>query len=168
MGPPLLPGAASSPAILTSRKKQKAVHVLHTYPPSPTPPPILKPGSIKPSIFPSSTTGKKSLPGGLRGKKNKGVKPASVVSIMSKSSLIGALPARKGSKKVCRFSAPMTSRETSSITPHIDPWIGRMVKRRRPEDNTLHEAVIIDYDQEKGLHALTYPMNRYEEAWEWV
>ncbi|KAG0467905.1 hypothetical protein HPP92_017233, partial [Vanilla planifolia] len=49
-----------------------------------------------------------------------------------------------------------------------DLLIGKKVMTRWPEDNSFYEAVITDYDPQKGLHALVYDINTDNETWEWV
>ncbi|EPS57556.1 hypothetical protein M569_17261, partial [Genlisea aurea] len=49
-----------------------------------------------------------------------------------------------------------------------DPLVGRKVKTRWPEDNAFYEAVITDYNQAEGLHALVYDIGTANETWEWV
>lgn len=53
-------------------------------------------------------------------------------------------------------------------TAAYDPLIGRKVMTRWPADNNFYEAVITDYDRQKGNHALVYDMNTNNETWEWV
>ncbi|KAK8963164.1 hypothetical protein KSP40_PGU014889 [Platanthera guangdongensis] len=53
-------------------------------------------------------------------------------------------------------------------TAAYDPLIGRKIMTRWPEDNSFYEAVITDYDQQKGIHTLVYDINTNNETWEWV
>ncbi|XWS56196.1 hypothetical protein CRYUN_Cryun09bG0065600 [Craigia yunnanensis] len=50
----------------------------------------------------------------------------------------------------------------------FDPFIGRKVWTRWPEDNNFYEAVITDYNPSEGRHALVYDINTANETWEWV
>ncbi|MCL7041342.1 hypothetical protein MKW94_024834 [Papaver nudicaule] len=54
------------------------------------------------------------------------------------------------------------------VSGSSDPYVGRKVMTRWPEDNNFYEAVITDYDPTQGLHALVYDMNTPDEAFEWV
>eukprot|EP00249_Psilotum_nudum_P021267 c28040_g1_i1 orf=676-2226(-) len=163
VGAPLLPDAAPSPAASASRKKQKTAHVSQANLPPPPPVPMLKAAPVPSSALPSPTSGKKQLAAGLRGKKSKGgCQPPMVSPTMPKAPLVG-----KG-VNAGRGSVTTINRAGGPAEVQIDPWIGRRVKTRWPEDNAFYEAVITDYNSENGLHALTYGMNTDEEAWEWV
>ncbi|KAK4272584.1 hypothetical protein QN277_021118 [Acacia crassicarpa] len=50
----------------------------------------------------------------------------------------------------------------------FDPYIGKKVWTRWPEDNHFYEAVITDYNAAEGRHALVYDINTANETWEWV
>lgn len=50
----------------------------------------------------------------------------------------------------------------------FDPFVGKKVWTRWPEDNHFYEAVVTDYNPAEGRHALVYDMNQANETWEWV
>ncbi|KAJ1409884.1 ENT domain [Sesbania bispinosa] len=50
----------------------------------------------------------------------------------------------------------------------FDPFVGKKVWTRWPEDNHFYEAVITDYNPTEGRHALVYDINKANETWEWV
>ncbi|XP_054802249.1 protein EMSY-LIKE 1-like isoform X2 [Prosopis cineraria] len=68
------------------------------------------------------------------------------------------------------------NRSSSSVLPSnapaevatFDPYIGKKVWTRWPEDNHFYEAVITDYNAAEGRHALVYDINTANETWEWV
>ncbi|KAJ3707383.1 hypothetical protein LUZ61_011088 [Rhynchospora tenuis] len=46
--------------------------------------------------------------------------------------------------------------------------IGKKIWTRWPEDNTFYEAIIKEYDPNKGKHALVYDIGMTSETWEWI
>ncbi|XP_078170797.1 emsy N Terminus (ENT)/ plant Tudor-like domains-containing protein isoform X4 [Carex rostrata] len=170
-----------SPTVSASRKRQKTgsqpmaslssvptsmatppAAALHPQPPQP-PPPVAVP--MQPS---TSSAAKKGVPPPFsKGKKAKpGQKLPSGVKTMPYSS---AGPSTRGPPGGSRSAsgALATSDHAEAAAPY-NPLIGRKVRTRWPEDNSFYEAVITDYDAEKGLHALVYDMNTPNETWEWV
>ncbi|KAL3698196.1 hypothetical protein R1sor_012272 [Riccia sorocarpa] len=161
--PPLSLEPSPSPAVSQSRKKQKTAHVAAVPAPlpPPPPPPVLKPVPNAAPAAPSPAPSKRGVPVGPRGKKSKG--PV-VTASTPKAPPGGPAPGR--SSNLGRGPAPV--RAGSGAEAPVDSFIGRKVKTRWPEDNTFYEAVITDYDPDKGKHALVYDMGTPQETWEWV
>ncbi|CAL1409467.1 unnamed protein product [Linum trigynum] len=67
-----------------------------------------------------------------------------------------------------RNSAGAFSTNEPAAPTSLNPLVGRKVWTRWPEDNSFYEALITDYKQEEGTHALVYDMNTKNETWEWV
>lgn len=138
----------TSPTILASRKKQKksqSVASLSLGAPSP---------AVHPSMQPSSSALKHGPPSGTKTKKQKSFPSTGLTSqsqVTNQGGSSGAF-ATKGPAEAASY----------------DPWIGRKVWTRWPEDNHFYEAVITDYNAAEGLHALVYDMNSANETWEWV
>ncbi|KAH7316031.1 hypothetical protein KP509_21G075800 [Ceratopteris richardii] len=125
----------------SARKKPKTSHALQ-----PTlPPPPLKPSFPSPPP-PVASHAKRAPPtGGSKSKKSKG----------------GRQQASASTSKPLQFG-------NEGLVSGMNPWVGKRVKIRWPEDNAFYEAVISDWDPEKDLHALIYDMNTEKETWEWV
>ncbi|GAB4856095.1 Protein EMSY-LIKE 3 [Ancistrocladus abbreviatus] len=137
-----------SPTVSASRKKQKtsqSAASLSAGAPSPV---------LHPSMQPSSSSLKRGLPPGSRGKK-------------TKPSLQYPSTGPHGRAQVAKRtnSGALAANEPAEAA-NYDRLIGRKVWTRWPEDNNFYEAVITDYKE--GLHALVYDMNTAKEAWEWV
>ncbi|XP_024529932.1 protein EMSY-LIKE 3 [Selaginella moellendorffii] len=155
--PAIAPSAEVSPPPVTtqSRKKQKtALLPQAALPPSsstPTPPlpPHIKTGPVQ------STSGSKR-PGPSNGPRGKKQKLQGRASSSSKGH--GGKAGRPPSNKASENSAEVS----------IDPYIGKKVKTRWPEDNAFYEALITDYNAETGRHALVYDMDTANETWEWI
>ncbi|XP_012570471.1 protein EMSY-LIKE 1 [Cicer arietinum] len=64
-------------------------------------------------------------------------------------------------------SSALVSNATAEAAA-FDPFIGKKVWTRWPEDNHFYEAVITDYNPAEGRHALVYDINKANETWEWV
>ncbi|KAM7265427.1 hypothetical protein ACFE04_003110 [Oxalis oulophora] len=65
-------------------------------------------------------------------------------------------------------SRQFVQRSSSGMVAEADPWVGKKVWTRWPEDNNFYEAVITDYNPVEGRHALVYDQNTPNETWEWV
>ncbi|XP_019159341.1 PREDICTED: protein EMSY-LIKE 4-like isoform X1 [Ipomoea nil] len=50
----------------------------------------------------------------------------------------------------------------------LDPLVGKKVRTRWPDDNNFYEAVITEYDPEKGTHCLVYDKGTPDATMEWV
>ncbi|CAM6010005.1 unnamed protein product [Sphagnum balticum] len=151
---------APSPAVSQSRKKQKTGHSVQTLPPPP-PPPLLKQAPITGTALSSPAPG---TGGGPRGKKtrSKGSVGPPVATLKP------APPMGRGSN-AGRGNAPWSNHIGAGPSDmHTDPWVGRRVMTRWPEDNTFYEAVVTDYDRVKHLHLLVYDMSTPQETWEWI
>ncbi|KAF7837127.1 protein EMSY-LIKE 3 isoform X1 [Senna tora] len=139
-----------SPTVSASRKKQKtsqSLAPLSLGAPSPV---------AHPSIQPSSSTLRHGPPPGAKTKK-----PKSSVQFPS-TGLAGRTQAtNRGSSGAFATNEPA---EAASY----NPFIGRKVWTRWPEDNHFYEAVITDYNPAEGRYALVYDMNTANETWEWV
>ncbi|KAK8941339.1 hypothetical protein KSP39_PZI010771 [Platanthera zijinensis] len=77
--------------------------------------------------------------------------------------------APNGRSNLSNKGAPgvVVAKELAETTAY-DPLIGRKVMTRWPEDNNFYEAVITDFDHQKGLHVLVYDINTNNETWELV
>ncbi|XP_040994196.1 protein EMSY-LIKE 3-like isoform X2 [Juglans microcarpa x Juglans regia] len=136
-----------SPTVSASCKKPKtsqSVAPLSLGGPSP---------AMHPSVQPSLSALRRGPPPGARNKK-----PKSYPS----TGLTGR--AQVGN----RGSSGTLERNGPTETATYDPWIGRKVWTRWPEDNHFYEAVITDYNRVEGRHALVYDINTADETWEWV
>ncbi|BBN03478.1 hypothetical protein MPTK1_2g23800 [Marchantia polymorpha subsp. ruderalis] len=165
--PPVLLDPSPSPAVSQSRKKQKTTHVAQvTTPlPPPPPPPVLKPAPSAAPAVPSPAPSKRGVPVGPRGKKSKMGRQPPVVAASTPKAPVG-VPASGRNSNLGRGPAP--GRSGAGAEAASDSYLGKRVKTRWPDDNTFYEAVITDYDQEKGKHALVYDMGTAQETWEWV
>ncbi|KAI5072772.1 hypothetical protein GOP47_0012878 [Adiantum capillus-veneris] len=133
--------------VAASRKKPKTSHSLQANLP---PPPMKSAFPSPPPPAPVTSHAKRAPPaGGSRSKKSKGGRQHANAS-SSKPLPFGGMPPGEG------------------LISGINPWVGKRVKIRWPEDNVFYEAVISDWDPEKDLHALVYEMNTEQETWEWV
>lgn len=128
-----------SPTVSASRKKQKTSQSEASLSMgAPSP-------ATHPSMQPPSSSLKQGPPSGAKTKKQKSF-PSTGITSRSQATNQGG-PAEAAS---------------------YDPWIGRKVWTRWPEDNHFYEAVISDYNPAEGRHALVYDMNSANETWEWV
>ncbi|GAA0176445.1 hypothetical protein LIER_29437 [Lithospermum erythrorhizon] len=77
------------------------------------------------------------------------------------------------------YTTPMqyqTGPHGSSATPFMsdngesnqDPFVGKKVMTRWPGDKNFYEAVIAEYNNLDGRHALVYDRHTPKETWEWV
>ncbi|KAG8049539.1 hypothetical protein GUJ93_ZPchr0009g415 [Zizania palustris] len=115
---------------------------------------------------PSSSTAKKGLPSGPKGKKTKpGQKVPGGSSVKGMSSSAG--PSGRGPHMNRNLPGGLASFEPSEAQ-RINPLINRKVMSRWPEDNSFYEATITDYNPKMDLYALAYDMNTANESWEWV
>ncbi|KAF7804137.1 protein EMSY-LIKE 1-like isoform X1 [Senna tora] len=67
-----------------------------------------------------------------------------------------------------RSASSALASNASAEAATFDPYIGKKVWTRWPEDNHFYEAVITDYNVAEGRHALVYDINTANETWEWV
>ncbi|XP_060958568.1 protein EMSY-LIKE 1 isoform X2 [Cannabis sativa] len=67
-----------------------------------------------------------------------------------------------------RSSSGVRATNEPAEAANFDSLIGRRVWTRWPEDNSFYEAVITDYNDVEGRHALVYDINTANETWEWV
>ncbi|KAG4920162.1 hypothetical protein JHK86_048975 [Glycine max] len=141
----------TSSTVLESRKKKKtsqSVASLSLGAPSP---------AVHPSMQPSSSALKHEPPSGTKTTKQKSKKPIDLCILNDVHTVpfyrtYKPKPGSGGSSGAFAAKGPA---EGASY----DPWIGRKVWTRWPEDHHFYEA---------GLHALVYDMNSANETWEWV
>ncbi|CAN8256506.1 unnamed protein product [Cochlearia groenlandica] len=143
--PQMVNDPAPSPAVSGSRKKQKtsqSMASLSRGPPSP---------ALHPTMQPTSSALRRGggPPPGPKTKKPKTAMQYSATGIAGRPQA-GALTNEPGQPGSC------------------DPFVGRKVWTKWPEDNHFYEAVITDYNPAEGLHALVYDINSGNETWEWV
>ncbi|CAL8113450.1 unnamed protein product [Prunus armeniaca] len=157
-----------SPTISASRKKQKMTQSVHSQSfVGPLPP--FHPQATA-SHQPSSSTLKRgSVPAptpapGAKGKKHKPGQILPGASLMKQFPSSG--PTGRGQVSN-RISSGAIVNEPAEGTTY-DPLNGRKVRTRWPDDNNFYEAVITDYNQAEGRHALVYDINSANETWEWV
>ncbi|XP_062193767.1 protein EMSY-LIKE 3-like isoform X1 [Phragmites australis] len=145
----------------SARKRQKTSQ---SVPALPAPSPAMHSQQLAAPIQPSSSTARKGVPPGHKGKKTKpGQKIPGGSAVKSMPSSAG--PSGRGPHMNRNFpGGPAELSQAQSV----DPLIGRKVMSRWPEDNSFYEAVISDYNAETGLYALVYDMNTANETWEWV
>ncbi|OVA11194.1 EMSY N-terminal [Macleaya cordata] len=136
-----------------SRKKQKTLQ--------PLPSLSLNPQTVAVSMQPSLSAAKRGAAVGVRGKK-----PKSGQTIKSAQYPSSGPTGRVQLPNWGSSGALVTNEPAGART--CDPLIGRKVMTRWPEDNNFYEAVINDYDPQKGLHALVYDMNTDNATLEWV
>lgn len=165
--PDLSHDPSPSPAVSNSRKKQKLGHAAQ-----PLPPPL--PSALKPAPPLSAPLPSPALsgPAFLRGKKSrsKGVAIAPIVPTRGAppAGATGITPGRGGAGS--GRGAPWSNHKGAgpSTDTRVDPWIGRRVMTRWPEDGTFYEAVVADYNKEDMMYMLAYGYGTKEETWEWV
>uniref|UniRef100_A0A7N0T8H0 ENT domain-containing protein n=1 Tax=Kalanchoe fedtschenkoi TaxID=63787 RepID=A0A7N0T8H0_KALFE len=139
--------ALPTPSISASFKRQKSSLSVAPSPlggPSP---------AFHPPMQPSSSAVKRGSSSAGRGKKHKPY-PTTVLTGRTQT-------ANRGS-----YGGLASNEPAEGAT--YDPYIGRKVWTRWPEDSHFYEAVITDYDPLQGRHALVYDMNSADETWEWV
>ncbi|KAL5201556.1 hypothetical protein ABZP36_035910 [Zizania latifolia] len=153
-----------APSPTTSgRKRQKTSQ---SFPALPVPPPIMHSQQLSLLAPPSSSTAKKGVSSGPKGKKTKpGQKVPGGSSVKGMPSSAG--PSGRGPHMNRNFSGGLASFEPSEAQD-INPLINRKVMTRWPEDNNFYEATITDYNPETDIYALAYDMNTANESWEWV
>uniref|UniRef100_A0A0D9XBY6 ENT domain-containing protein n=1 Tax=Leersia perrieri TaxID=77586 RepID=A0A0D9XBY6_9ORYZ len=150
-----------APSPTTSgRKRQKTSQ---SFPALPAPPPVMHSQQLALQAPPSSSTAKKGVPSGHKGKKTKSGQK--VPESPSLKALPG--PSARGPHMNRNFSVGRTPFELSEAL-HINPLINRKVMSRWPEDNSFYEATITDYNPVTDLYALAYDMDTANESWEWV
>uniref|UniRef100_A0A804MKZ0 ENT domain-containing protein n=1 Tax=Zea mays TaxID=4577 RepID=A0A804MKZ0_MAIZE len=152
--PQLIHDSVPSPTT-SGRKRQKTSQ---SVPALPAPPPAMHSQQLATPTQPSSSTARKAVPPGHKGKKMKPVPGGSAAKPIPSS----AGPSGRGPHMNRGGSAPEAQAQ------NVDPLIGRKVMSRWPEDNSFYEAVIYEYDAETGLHALVYDIDTADETWEWV
>lgn len=138
-----------SPSVSGSRKRKNAsqsIPSLSLNAPSPAMHSQLVGASMQPSLSAAKH--------GASGAKSKKTKPIS-------SGL-------NGRGHLSNRNTPGVAAKELAETAAYDPLIGRKVMTRWPEDKNFYEAVITDFDQQQGLHALVYDINTNNETWEWV
>ncbi|XP_054817175.1 protein EMSY-LIKE 3-like isoform X1 [Prosopis cineraria] len=153
----------SSPTISASRKKQKITQSVPSQSyggPSPT----FHPQTTAAPHQPSSSAAKRGPVPGPKGKKNKSGQLLPGVSSMKQYTSSG--PGGRN-QMINRVSSGAVMGEPAEGTSY-DQLIGRRVRTRWPDDNNFYEAVITDYNQTEGRHALVYDMGTANETWEWV
>ncbi|XP_047315727.1 protein EMSY-LIKE 3-like [Impatiens glandulifera] len=154
-----------SPSVSASRKKQKMVSSVpsQSYG-APTPPFLPQPVGGGGSSQPSSSTAKR---GPMMGGVNKGKKSKSsqIMSGRTQQHPSSGPPVRgQQSNRVAAGAFPSEPAQA----PSFDSLMGRKVRTRWPDDNNFYEAVITDFEADKGRHALVYDMGTEKETWEWV
>ncbi len=195
-GPPLLlslENPASSPvAVSNSRnKRQKTTTVVHHHVTTHTssippflPPPLalVPPLSTKPCMNSSTTTSFTSgaaPPGKQQQKKKKtrskggggGGGGAAATAALSLAKVAAATPAagvRPGHAVPPAHMSTKMGGLMMNPPPEIDPHVGRQVRIRWPDDGSFYDALVSDYDNDRGLHALVYSINTPQETYEWV
>ncbi|KAI9116520.1 hypothetical protein K1719_012687 [Acacia pycnantha] len=153
----------SSPTISASRKKKKLMQSLPSQSyggPSST----FHPQTAAAPHLPSSSTAKRGPVSGSKGKKNKSGQLLPGVSSMKQYPSSG--PGGRN-QMTSRVSSGAVMGEPAEGATY-DQLIGRRVRTRWPDDNNFYEAVITDYNQAEGRHALVYDMGTPNETWEWV
>ncbi|CAL5065210.1 unnamed protein product [Urochloa decumbens] len=143
----------------SGRKRQKTSQ---SVPALPAPPPAMHSQQLATPTQPSSSTARKAVPPGPKGKK---LKPGQKVPGGSASKPIPSAAGPSGRGPHMNRNFPGAA-EAQALNVH--PLIGRKVMIRWPEDNSFYEAVISDYNPDTGLYALVYDMNTANETWEWV
>ncbi|KAK9170069.1 hypothetical protein Syun_002209 [Stephania yunnanensis] len=141
-----------SPTVSASRKKQRTSASLSLNAPSSA----MHPQSLAASVHPSSSTAKRGVASGAKGKKSKSGQVLPGVSPVKAMPHPSSGPAARG---LAANSAEPTT---------YDRLIGRKVRTRWPDDDNFYEAVVTDYNPAKDLHALVYDMHTENETWEWV
>ncbi|XP_026391927.1 protein EMSY-LIKE 3-like isoform X4 [Papaver somniferum] len=145
--------------VATFRKKQKISNSVPSL--------SLNPHMLAASMQPTLTSGKRGVAVGARGKKPKSGQPLPGVSLVKPVQYPLTGPAGRGFRPNRGLSGALVTNGRVGAGSS-DPYIGRKVMTRWPEDNNFYEAVITDYDPIQGLHALVYDMHTNDEAFEWV
>ncbi|PKU69142.1 protein EMSY-LIKE 3 [Dendrobium catenatum] len=146
-----VPDSLPSPSVSGSRKRKNASQSIPSLPLN-VPSPAMHSQPVGASMQPSVPAVKHG-PSGTKSKQPKPIPP------MGPSGR-GHLSNRGVPNVIAANELPETAA--------YDPLIGRKVMTRWPEDNNFYEAVITDYDPQKGLHVLVYDINTNNETWEWV
>ncbi|XP_020592821.1 protein EMSY-LIKE 3 [Phalaenopsis equestris] len=146
-----VPDSLPSPSVSGSRKRKNTSQSIPSLPIN-VPSPAMHSQPVAASMPPSVTAVKH----GLSGTKGKQPKPIPFTGQSERGHLTN-----RGVPGV------ITGNEQLETGPQ-DPLVGRKVMTRWPEDNNFYEAVITDYDKQKGLHVLVYDINTNNETWEWV
>ncbi|GAB4832686.1 hypothetical protein Ancab_006701 [Ancistrocladus abbreviatus] len=154
----------SSPTVSASRKKPKANQSAASQSLA-RPSPSFHPQVLSASNQPSSSAAEREVVIGSKGKKYKSQDqvPPGASSIKSAPY---PTPGPSGRGQFSNQPAGPKSDIGGAVT--CDQLVGRKVRTRWPEDNNFYEAVITDYDPEKGLHVLRYDVGTVKETWEWV
>ncbi|KAI5341595.1 PREDICTED: EMSY-LIKE [Prunus dulcis] len=159
-----------SPTVSASRKKQKMTQSVHSQSfVGPSPP--FHPQATA-SHQPSSSTLKRGsvpapAPAPAPGAKGKKHKPGQILpGASSMKQFPSSGPTGRGQVSNRVSSGAIVNEPAEGTT--YDPLIGRKVRTRWPDDNNFYEAVITDYNQAEGRHALVYDINSANETWEWV
>ncbi|KZV54048.1 hypothetical protein F511_17436 [Dorcoceras hygrometricum] len=150
-----------SPSVSASRKKQK-IAPSHPSQSFGAPSPAFHPQVMATANQPSSSAAKRGPTMGAKGKKHKSV-PAGASSMKMQYPSGTAGRGKFGN----RISTGGLANEPAEGAT-FDPLIGRKVRTRWPDDNSFYEAVITNYNPEKGVHALVYDIGTPNETWEWV
>lgn len=161
------PGPTHSPTVSVSQKKQKTTHVMPSV--HLQPPPNRHHSPVPSSSVPFAATSKQGDPLGVRGRKSKDHSQLVVHTVVKRRPVPPAVPASAMEQNVNkRPPGRPPGKSHSAVVGNVDPLIGRKVMTRWPQDNNFYEAIITDFNPEKGTHALVYDMNTPEETWEWV
>ncbi|KAI3910322.1 hypothetical protein MKW92_017964 [Papaver armeniacum] len=135
--------------VATFRKKQKISNSVPSL--------SLNPHMLAASMQPTLTSGKRGVAG----------QPLPGLSLVKPVQYPLTGPAGRGFRPNRGLSGALVTNGRVGAGSS-DPYIGRKVMTRWPEDNNFYEAVITDYDPIQGLHALVYDMHTNDEAFEWV
>eukprot|EP00268_Persea_americana_P043320 TRINITY_DN4351_c0_g1_i5.p1 TRINITY_DN4351_c0_g1~~TRINITY_DN4351_c0_g1_i5.p1 ORF type:complete len:489 (-),score=131.70 TRINITY_DN4351_c0_g1_i5:458-1924(-) len=160
-----VPEAIPSPTVSASRKKQKTSQSMPSMSAG-APSPALHPQAIVPPMQPSSSVAKRGAAVGAKGKKSKSGQTLAGGSSMKSLQYPSSGPGR--AQVANRGSSGALVTNEPAETAAFDPYIGKKVLTRWPEDNNFYEAVITDYNPTEGRHALVYDINTENETWEWV
>lgn len=149
-----------SPSVSASRKKQK----LNQSVPSQS---FGGPSPFHPAVAaqnqPSSSAARRGPISRVKGKKQKSGHILPGVPLKTQYPPSGPTPRGPLGNRVSGAHASEPAGASS-----YSPLIGRKVRTRWPDDNNFYEAVITDYNQVDGRHALVYDMGTANETWEWV
>ncbi|XP_022876684.1 protein EMSY-LIKE 3-like isoform X1 [Olea europaea var. sylvestris] len=153
-----------SPSVSVSRKKQNMAPSLPSQSfggPSPT----FHSQSMASANLPSSSSAKRGLNMGAKGRKHKsGQMPPGGSLIKMQYPVLG--PTGRGQFGNHISSGGLTYEPAEAAS--YDTLVGRKVRTRWPDDNNFYEAVITNYKPDEGLHALVYDIGTTNETWEWV
>ncbi|KAM7264670.1 hypothetical protein ACFE04_002353 [Oxalis oulophora] len=151
-----------SPTVSASRKKQKIGQPV----PSQSfggPSQSFHPQAVSTSHQPSSSAAKRGgSMSGSKGKKQKSGLPGGSAVKSMQYPPTGRGP---GAKRVAGSVAFASDAPEGAA---FNPFIGKRVRTRWPDDNSFYEAVITDFNPVEGRHALVYDMGTANETWEWV